>query len=212
MEKVPGFPSVVPWDFHQFKNHAGNCERSKSNRLCITKDVLWIFGRFVVSVSTISVQIFGMVKGSCLEEVGVCVLDGRIGKLTPGARARNLFDCISIVELGALRMSASKLMIAISNSHALFPLFPFLGRSQGQSWPDMLSLDTSLSQMLWHDKSPIIALRASVLKCIFMSQNDVDVVFGSSIEESFPAGGFLGSMAAPPASGRVRSQPGRHGC
>ncbi|KAL3506718.1 hypothetical protein ACH5RR_032100 [Cinchona calisaya] len=35
-----------------------------------------------------------MVKDSCLEEVGVCVLDGRLGKLTPGARARNLFDCI----------------------------------------------------------------------------------------------------------------------
>ncbi|KAL3527968.1 hypothetical protein ACH5RR_012624 [Cinchona calisaya] len=45
-------------------------------------------------VSTISAQIFGMVKGSCLEEVGVCVLDGRMGRLTPGARARNLFDCI----------------------------------------------------------------------------------------------------------------------
>ncbi|KAL3506717.1 hypothetical protein ACH5RR_032099 [Cinchona calisaya] len=35
-----------------------------------------------------------MVKDSCLEEVGVCVLDGRLGRLTPGARARNLFDCI----------------------------------------------------------------------------------------------------------------------
>ncbi|KAL3533282.1 hypothetical protein ACH5RR_006803 [Cinchona calisaya] len=45
-------------------------------------------------MSTISAQVFGMVKGSCLEEVGVCVLDGRMGRLTPGARARSLFDCI----------------------------------------------------------------------------------------------------------------------
>ncbi|KAL3500584.1 hypothetical protein ACH5RR_039677 [Cinchona calisaya] len=45
-------------------------------------------------VSTISVQIFGMVKSSCLEEVGVCVLDGRMGRLTLGARVRNLFDYI----------------------------------------------------------------------------------------------------------------------
>ncbi|KAL3504251.1 hypothetical protein ACH5RR_034092 [Cinchona calisaya] len=35
-----------------------------------------------------------MVKGSCSEEVGVCVLDGRMGRLTSDTRARNLFDCI----------------------------------------------------------------------------------------------------------------------
>ncbi|KAL3529104.1 hypothetical protein ACH5RR_008426 [Cinchona calisaya] len=35
-----------------------------------------------------------MVKGSYLEEVGVCVLDSRMGRLTPGVRVMNLFDCI----------------------------------------------------------------------------------------------------------------------
>ncbi|KAL3498484.1 hypothetical protein ACH5RR_041216 [Cinchona calisaya] len=54
----------------------------------------WISGNVVVSVSTISAQVFGMVKGSCLEEVGVCVLEGRIGRFIPGAKARNLFDWI----------------------------------------------------------------------------------------------------------------------
>ncbi|KAL3524738.1 hypothetical protein ACH5RR_013110 [Cinchona calisaya] len=58
------------------------------------------------------------------------------------------------------RMSASESMIAISKSHALFPLFPFLGRFQGRSRPDVPSLDSSLSQVLWHDESPIVALRA----------------------------------------------------
>ncbi|KAL3510422.1 hypothetical protein ACH5RR_029823 [Cinchona calisaya] len=45
-------------------------------------------------VSTISAQVFGMVKGSFLEEVGVCVLEGRIGRFIPGAKARNFFDWI----------------------------------------------------------------------------------------------------------------------
>ncbi|KAL3529400.1 hypothetical protein ACH5RR_008722 [Cinchona calisaya] len=57
-------------------------------------------------------------------------------------------------------MSASESMIAISKSRALFPLFPFLGRFQGRSRSDVLSLDSSLSQILWHDESPIVALRA----------------------------------------------------
>ncbi|KAL3500650.1 hypothetical protein ACH5RR_039743 [Cinchona calisaya] len=66
---VPGFSSVVHGIFTSFKT---------------MQEI----------VSTISAHVFGMVKDSCLDEVGVCVLDGRMGRLTPGARARNLFDCI----------------------------------------------------------------------------------------------------------------------
>ncbi|KAL3524987.1 hypothetical protein ACH5RR_013359 [Cinchona calisaya] len=56
-----------------------------------------ILSNAVVSVSTISAQVFGMVKGSCLDEVGVCVLEGRIGRFILGAKARNLFDWISLL-------------------------------------------------------------------------------------------------------------------